>query len=90
MDINRTRTLKPLAQTCYCCGQTGHISKECDLHHDVRHMTLDEEDEFIQHIMANRDTAVAAAAELMTHTGSSKGTLVDREVDDVDFIRSSG
>jgi hypothetical protein len=36
MDVDRTRTLKPLAQTCYRCGKTGHISKECDLHHDVR------------------------------------------------------
>jgi hypothetical protein len=47
MDINCTRTLKPLAQTCYRCGKTSHISKECDLHHDIRHMTLDEQDEFI-------------------------------------------
>jgi hypothetical protein len=62
MDVDRTQTLKPLAQTCYHCGQTGHISKECDLRHDVRHMTLDEEDEFIQQIMANCDAAVAAAA----------------------------
>jgi hypothetical protein len=52
-------------------------------------MMLDEQDGFIQHIMANHDVTVAAAAELMTHTGSSEGTLVDREVDDTDFIRSS-
>jgi hypothetical protein len=63
MDVNCTRTLKPLAQTCHRCGQTGHISRECDLCHDVRYMTLDEEDDFIQWIMANRDAAVAAAAE---------------------------
>jgi hypothetical protein len=48
MDVNCTQTLKPLTQTCYRCGQPGHISRECDLHHDVRHMTLDEEDEFLQ------------------------------------------
>jgi hypothetical protein len=48
MDVGCTRTLKPLAQTCYRCGQTSHISRECDLCHDVHHMTLDEEDEFIQ------------------------------------------
>jgi hypothetical protein len=48
MDVDSTRTLKPLTQTCYHCGQTGHISRECDLHHDVHHMTLDEENEFIQ------------------------------------------
>jgi hypothetical protein len=52
-------------------------------------MMLDEQDEFIQHIMANRNAAVAATAESTIHMGSSKGTLVDREVDDTDFIRSS-
>jgi hypothetical protein len=90
MDVDRTRTLKPLAQTCYRCGQTGHIRRECDLHHDVRHMTLDEENEFIQRIMANRDAAVAAAAESTTYTATSEGTLVEREVEDADFVRSSG
>jgi hypothetical protein len=90
MDVDRTRTLKTLTQTCYCCGKTSHISKECDLHHDICHMMLDEQDKFIQNIMANRDTAVAATAESTTHTGSSEGTLVDREVDNADFIRFSG
>jgi hypothetical protein len=52
-------------------------------------MTLDEQDEFIQQIMANHDTAVAAAAESTTHMGTSKGTLVEREVDNSDFVRSS-
>jgi hypothetical protein len=52
-------------------------------------MTLDEQDKFIQHIMANHDAAVAATAESTTHTGSNEGTLVVREVDDMDFVRSS-
>jgi hypothetical protein len=90
MDVDCTRTFKPLTQTCYRCGQTGHISKECDHHHDVRHMTLDEEDEFIQRIMTNRDATVAAAAESSTYTATSEGTLVEREVEDTDFVRSSG
>jgi hypothetical protein len=53
-------------------------------------MMLDEQDEFIQNIMANCDAAMAAVAESTTHTGSSDGTLVDREINDMDFIRSSG
>jgi hypothetical protein len=53
-------------------------------------MTLDEEDDFIQQIMANRDAAAAAASVSMTQTGTSEGTLVKREVDDTNFVRSSG
>jgi hypothetical protein len=80
---------KLITQTCYRCGQTGHISRDCDLRHDVRHIMLDEQDEFIQQIMANRDAAVAAAAESTTQAGTSEGTLVEREVDDSDFVRSN-
>jgi hypothetical protein len=53
-------------------------------------MTLDEEDSFIQQIIANRDAAMAAAAASTTQIEMSKGTLVEREVDDADFVRSSG
>jgi hypothetical protein len=53
-------------------------------------MMLEEQDEFIQHVIVNRNAAVAATAESTTHMGSSEGTLVDREVDNTDFIRSSG
>jgi hypothetical protein len=53
-------------------------------------MTLEEEDEFIQHILANCDAAMAAAARLMTHTATSGGTLVEREVNESDFPRSNG
>jgi hypothetical protein len=53
-------------------------------------MTLDEEDEYIQHILANHDAAMAIAAGLTTRTATSEGTLVEREVDDADFVRSSG
>jgi hypothetical protein len=90
MDIDCTRTFKPIAQTCYRYGQTGHISKECDLHHDVCHMTLEEEDEYIQHILANCDAAMAAAVRSMTHMATSEGTLVERDVDKLDFVRSNG
>jgi hypothetical protein len=40
-------------------------------------MTLGEQDEFIQHIMANCNAAMAVVAESMTHTATSEGTLVE-------------
>jgi hypothetical protein len=52
-------------------------------------MTLDEQDDFIQWIMADHNAAMAATAESTAWTGTSEGTLVEREVDDVDFVRSS-
>jgi hypothetical protein len=43
-----------------------------------------------QRIMANRDAAMAATAVSTTQTEMSEGTLVEREVDNADFVRSSG
>jgi hypothetical protein len=83
-------TKKLAALTCYQCSQTGHTSWDCDLQHNVRHMTLDEQDEFIQHIMANRDAEMVAVAESMTLACTSEGTVVEQEVDVLNFARSSG
>jgi hypothetical protein len=53
-------------------------------------MMLDEQDKFIQCIMANRDAEMAAATESTTSACTSEGTVVEREVDDSYFVRSSG
>jgi hypothetical protein len=53
-------------------------------------MTLEEEDEYIQHILANCDVAVATIAESTTHMTTSEGILVEWEVDNSDFVRSNG
>jgi hypothetical protein len=87
--MDRCPLTKPIMQTCYYCGWTGHISRGCDLHHDVRHMTMEEEDEFVQHILANCDATMAAIAESTTQTAMSKGTLVEQEVNNSDFVRSN-
>jgi hypothetical protein len=52
-------------------------------------MTLDEEDSFIQRIMANCNAAMAAAVASTTQMDTSEGMLVEREVDDSGFVRSS-
>jgi hypothetical protein len=53
-------------------------------------MMLDEQDKFRQSIMANRDAEMAVVAKLMTLACTSEGTVVEREVDDSDFVSSSG
>jgi hypothetical protein len=53
-------------------------------------MMLEEEDKYIQHVLANRDAAMAAAVRSTTHTATSESTLVEWEVDKSDFVRSNG
>jgi hypothetical protein len=53
-------------------------------------MMLDEEDHFIQQIMANRDTAAAAASASTTQISTSEGMLVEREVNDADLSDPAG
>jgi hypothetical protein len=67
----------------------GHISRECDLCHDVHHMMLDEQDKFMQQVMANHGAARATTAESTTLAGTSEGMLVEIKVNDSDFVRSS-
>jgi hypothetical protein len=47
---------------------------------------VDEEDEMVEHILANRDAAMAATA---ASTHSSEGTIIEREVSEEDSVRSS-
>jgi hypothetical protein len=53
-------------------------------------MTLDEQDEFIQRIMANRDAKMVAVSESTMSAWTSEGTVVEWEVNKLDFVRSSG
>jgi hypothetical protein len=88
--MDGTNTQKPATLTCYQCGQTGHTSRDCERRHDVHHMMLDEQDKFIQHIMAKRDAEMAVVSESTTSACTSEGTVVECEVDELDFVRSSG
>jgi hypothetical protein len=48
---------------------------------------VDEEDEMVEHVLANRDAAMAATA---ASAHSSEGTIIEREVSEKDFVWSSG
>jgi hypothetical protein len=75
--VDGTKAQTPAALTCYRYSQTGHTSQDCKLCHNVHHMTLDEQDKFIQHIMAKRDAEMAAVAESTTLASTSEGTVVE-------------
>jgi hypothetical protein len=80
-------TSKTAIESCYRCRKSGHISQDCPLRYDVRHLTVDEEDEMIEHVLANRDAAMAATA---ASTNLSEGTIIERKVSGEDFVQSSG
>jgi hypothetical protein len=40
--------------------------------------------------MVNRDAEMVVVVDLMTSAYTSEGTVVEREVDESDFVRSSG
>jgi hypothetical protein len=48
---------------------------------------VDEEDDMVEHILANRDAVMAATA---ASAHSSKGTIIECEVSEEDFVWSSG
>jgi hypothetical protein len=55
-------TSKVGIESCYQCRQSGHISSNCPLCCDIRHMTSDEQDDMIKKLLVDRDAAMAATA----------------------------
>jgi hypothetical protein len=47
---------------------------------------VDEEDEMVEHVLVNCDAAMAATA---ASAHLSEGTIIEREVSEEDFVRSS-
>jgi hypothetical protein len=74
-------------ESCYQYRQSGHISSDCPLRYDIRHMTTDEQDDMIEKLLADHDAAMAATAAL---TQSEEAMIIEREVREEDFVWSSG
>jgi hypothetical protein len=63
MDIDAVLWRTTHLQTCYQCGQKGHLCCNCTLHHDTCYMTLEEKEDLIQQLMADIDAATGQQPE---------------------------
>ena len=57
MDIDTTRKTRSLPpQGCYRCGDTNHVVRDCPHRMDVCQLTLEQQEELIEDLLALKDT----------------------------------
>lgn len=97
MDIDAQRAKAP-PRSCHRCKATDHLIRDCPQRFDVRHMSHDEQEDLFMTMLAHRDarTPVAQDEPEMPYVTDIEGNvtvvpeLLDREVRESDFVRSSG
>jgi len=57
MDVDAARKRNTTTLSCYRCNELGHLAKDCPRRFDVRFMTSDEHDEWIQQVMVAKDVS---------------------------------
>jgi len=57
MDIDATKRKNANPLVCYRCGEPGHLKPQCPKRFDIRHMTMDEMEEWMQQKVLDQDAA---------------------------------
>jgi hypothetical protein len=98
MDIDAQRA-RSTPRLCHRCKATDHVIRDCPQRFDVRHMNIEEEEDLFMQLCANRDAREATSQHddrehpYVTDIDGNvtiATELLDRDMKESDFLRSSG